>query len=301
MNPTILIVDDLAVEREIVARLIRSNSRFDVEFARDGNDAMNVLRDSRIDVIVTDLIMPGMDGMELTLAANDAYPSIPILLMTAYDTGHIAKEALTKGAASFVPKTQLNERLVGIVKRLVNRGIIDRCRNFAGKCLSEGYSCYELSNDLSMIEPVVNAIHRTMTSMEIANPSSRIRTCTAVEEAILNAIVHGNLEIGQSNFITVRDQGKITLHRTVDRRGRMLKFRDRKVIVKASFCREAAEISIQDSGDGFDVNAIVEANSSDHFHDGRSHGLALMHSLVGRVRFNDVANEVTLSTATVDF
>ncbi len=68
MKPILLVVDDAAVDRELVGGLLKQHPEFDVEFAWDGDDAMQPLSESRVDVVVTDLMMPDMDGLELVEA-----------------------------------------------------------------------------------------------------------------------------------------------------------------------------------------------------------------------------------------
>ena len=63
------------------------------------------------DLVATDLIMPGMNGLEVVEAVKLRHPHVPVILMTAFGSAGIAKRALQEGAASYVPKKKLREEL----------------------------------------------------------------------------------------------------------------------------------------------------------------------------------------------
>lgn len=295
MKPIILVVDDSQVDRQMAGGLLKKQDNIEVEFAWDGDDAMQRLAEFRVDVVVTDLIMPGIDGLELVSAIRSQYPQVPVALMTAYGNEEIAAEALRCGAASYVPKSQLAERLPVTVNRLVNRAMTDRCRNFAGRCLQQGAFRFELSSDLSMVGPIVNQIHRTMSSMPIGDPCDRIRACTALEEAISNAILHGSLEISADELAMMRRSGADQeFNRGIELRSRRPEFRNRKVSIEAEVYRDFAKFVVRDQGHGFDAMSHAAIGLEEYFQNGKDRGLTLMHSLVDDIHFNDVANEVTM-------
>lgn len=83
----ILVVDDEAPIRQFVARaLTHAGDRYQVETAEDGLDALGVLSRDRFDLLVTDIVMPGLDGIELALKVAKDYPHMTILMMTGYAT-----------------------------------------------------------------------------------------------------------------------------------------------------------------------------------------------------------------------
>ncbi len=119
MTTNILVVDDSHVERLLVEGLLRKNPDFRVEQAENGKEALDRLAVRPSDVVVTDLVMPDMDGLELVRAVRRGHREIPVILMTAYGDETIAVEALEAGAASYVPKSQRAERLLETVNRVV--------------------------------------------------------------------------------------------------------------------------------------------------------------------------------------
>src|SRR5687768_6135422 len=102
MNPTVsprvLVVDDSPTQAlEVRQRLVRSG--FSVQIASAGSEALEAVARDRPDIILTDLMMPEMNGFELASHIKRDYPGLPVVLMTAHGTEEIAMRALRDGAA----------------------------------------------------------------------------------------------------------------------------------------------------------------------------------------------------------
>jgi DNA-binding response OmpR family regulator len=83
----ILVVDDEKPVREFVSRaLAHANRRYQVDTAEDGLQALEAMSAERYDMLVTDIVMPGLDGIALALKVSKDYPDVTILLMTGYAT-----------------------------------------------------------------------------------------------------------------------------------------------------------------------------------------------------------------------
>lgn len=79
----ILVVEDVAAVREFVRRAL-ANEGHDVEVAEDGLKGLAILADGEFDLLLTDIVMPGLDGIALALKVAKEYPNVRILLMTGY-------------------------------------------------------------------------------------------------------------------------------------------------------------------------------------------------------------------------
>jgi CheY-like chemotaxis protein len=80
-----------------------ANGDIRVVHAGNGRDALEKIKSAPPDLVVTDLVMPEMDGLELVKEVRRTYPTIPVILMTAHGSEEIAAAALKAGAASYVP------------------------------------------------------------------------------------------------------------------------------------------------------------------------------------------------------
>ena len=103
MSNSILVVDD---ERHILSLLVRLLSRegYKVDTASSGMEAVELFRDKRHEIVITDLVMPGMDGRELIPILKDIYPKVDIIVMSAFGTIDTAAECVKIGAAFYVFK-----------------------------------------------------------------------------------------------------------------------------------------------------------------------------------------------------
>ena len=115
---TVLVVDDSAVDRKLVGTLLEK-SEISVQYASDGFEALDVLHQADVDVVLTDLQMPDMDGLQLVDAIRSQHPLVPVVLMTAHGSEELAIDALERGAASYVRKRNLANDVVLTITRVL--------------------------------------------------------------------------------------------------------------------------------------------------------------------------------------
>ncbi|GIX06750.1 MAG: acetoacetate metabolism regulatory protein AtoC [Candidatus Poribacteria bacterium] len=102
-RPLVLVVDDDPAEREQIARIFRREP-VRVRTAANGEEALQVLEDEEVAVLLTDLKMPGMDGQELLRRAKEVRPDVQVVVITGYGSIEEAVEAMQAGAADFLQK-----------------------------------------------------------------------------------------------------------------------------------------------------------------------------------------------------
>ncbi len=110
----ILVVDDETSQRELIGGFLRKQGH-EVLAAGGGEEALHLIRQQRVDLVLSDFKMPGMSGVELLRAVKAMNPEIPFLLMTAYGTVETAVQAMKDGAADYLTKPlDLQELLLRI-------------------------------------------------------------------------------------------------------------------------------------------------------------------------------------------
>ena len=114
----ILIVDDESEMRSALCHAL-TRSGFSVESAAGGTEALLKLKKSSISLVITDLKMPEMSGMEVLGAAKKIVPGIPVIVITAYGSIHNAVEAMQAGAADYLLKPFSFETLETTVKKVL--------------------------------------------------------------------------------------------------------------------------------------------------------------------------------------
>lgn len=120
-STTILIVDDDKNILDVLeARLISAG--FDIHRAENGRIALKLLKDNRIDLMISDMKMPGMSGMEVLTKARTIQPGLPIIFLTAYGTIPDAVKALKAGAVDYLAKPFDGRELVFKLRKILEEG-----------------------------------------------------------------------------------------------------------------------------------------------------------------------------------
>lgn len=292
---SILVVDDSSVDRRFVGGLLLRSGNFQVEFAEDGLDALNKLKVLRPDIVLTDMQMPGRGGLELVAAVRVHHPGLPVILMTGQGSEALAVEALQRGAANYIPKAQLGDRLVNTIDETLAMVRADRTYERLISCLRNCNFTFELDNDPSLIDPLVDLVQQMISGMTLTDATGRFRVGAALKEALLNAMYRGNLEVTFSQMQDTRES--LLSGKTEDiclKRRRQSPYCDRRVQVRVTIDMDRIEIVVADEGPGFDPATARAANSLEQLDPDRGRGLLIMRSFMDEVRFNERGNEVTL-------
>jgi CheY-like chemotaxis protein len=113
----ILLVEDEAISRYALAQILRSRGQ-EVMEAKDGIEALALLDEHTFDLIITDLVMPGLDGFGLVFRIREKWPAMPIVLISGY-TAQYARAAMVE-SAEFLPKPIDPPVLLATIQRLLD-------------------------------------------------------------------------------------------------------------------------------------------------------------------------------------
>ena len=118
----VLVVDDVAIVRKSIS-LTLTSAGYDVVTAEDGEQAINLLGKledpSTVDAILCDLRMPKINGAEAVAYFRREYPSVPVVVLTAYPDVELAVSLMRQGVLDFLVKPVLQDELLTVVKRAV--------------------------------------------------------------------------------------------------------------------------------------------------------------------------------------
>ncbi len=286
----ILIVDDSVAARRFVGRLLERTRGVRATFACNGREALDVLKRETCAAVVTDLHMPQMDGLELVEAVRDRYPFLPVVLMTAQGGEDVAVRALQSGAASYVPKGALESRADRPLERVLAASRVDRRRQELMECVSDLECRFVLPNDPSLIPLLTAQLQEHLLRMRLCDPNGRIRMGVALEEALLNGMYHGNLELSSS----LRQDGGDAYERLAAERRRQAPYAGRRLHVHVRLDASAAVFVIRDEGPGFDVTAVPDPTDPENFVKPSGRGLLLIRTFMDEATHNATGNEITL-------
>ena len=192
--PTVLVVDDSTSEGRLAGAIAEKRAGLRAVYATNGQEALARIVNDPPDIVLTDLQMPVMDGLELVMAIRDRFPCIPVILMTAQGSEEIAIEALRSGASSYLPKKSLQKDLADTLHHVLTAVRIDRQRAKILGCLTERDSRFALENDPALVPQFIALLQEDLDAVKLFDDTARIRVGVALEEALLNALYHGNLE-----------------------------------------------------------------------------------------------------------
>lgn len=124
MRPLILVVDDDETQRNILRKILLREG-YDVETAAGGHEALESFKEKKADAVITDIKMPGMDGLQLFRELQQIDPDVSVILITAYGDISSAVQAMADGASYYLTKPVDNADLKVLIRKAVeNRALL---------------------------------------------------------------------------------------------------------------------------------------------------------------------------------
>ncbi len=259
---TVLVVDDSAFDRKLVSEVLAQDESLSVEVADGGMAALQRLKSGGIDLVLTDLQMPEVNGLQVVTTVRIDHPDIPVILMTGGGTEVIAMNALAEGAASYVPKRMLNEWLLPTVHEALEARAVELTHQALLDCFNVVQFELELHNDHSMIRPLVDYIQQMAAGIRLGDASDTFRMGVALRGALENAMYCD----------------------------RVIEFKLRMDHHDGRFTLRAKE------GDGpiFDPQALPDVTDPDATETTETRDFLLLRSHMDQAAFNETGSEVTL-------
>lgn len=119
-KPSILVVDDELLIRDLLYDFF-SEHGWEISIAENGQKAYEILSQKKVDIVLTDLKMPEMDGLTLTGLVMEEYPDIPVVIMTGFPSVDSAVSALRKKVADYIIKPFNINQLYKTVERNIKQ------------------------------------------------------------------------------------------------------------------------------------------------------------------------------------
>lgn len=283
----ILLVDDTAFDRLLISSLLKEAGRFEVTEAIDGGQAIDFLQSQTFDLLLADLMMPDIDGTELIRRTDQDLPSI---VMTAFGSEAAAMQAMQAGAYSYVSKTRAQEDLIKEIDSVLNSARQKRRQADLMDCVTQQRVTLEIRNDIEQIGTTIEYIEQLINSMNLFCGPQPMHLRLCLEEALSNAIIHGNLEVSSE----LRDRDDDSYQQLIKQRSQSVPYRNRRVTVEIDLNRYRAEFVIRDEGPGFDVSSLPDPLIPANLQKPSGRGITLMHAFLSEVQYNDWGNEVRL-------
>ncbi|MDB4664538.1 response regulator [bacterium] len=286
----ILVVDDSPTQIQQIQFLLEREG-FVVQSALDGIQAIASIKANTPLLVVTDLQMPEMNGLELVASVKETMPSLPVILTTSQGSEEIASQALKAGAASYVPKRELSETLIPVLQQVLAVNKAAKAVPQVAQNAVESNITLVVTNDEAQIPDIISRLELPMVELDLFDEGERMQIAMALDEALLNAMIHGNLEV--SSELRQSDNGTPYVNLIAERK-EQAPYRDRKVTVKLEASNERIIFTIRDDGPGFDAAALRDPTDPENLERAGGRGLLLINAFMDEVSHNEIGNEIRM-------
>lgn len=286
----ILVVDDSPTQLRQM-QLVLEKEGYSVRSAADGKEAMEQIAIDLPMLVITDLQMPEMNGLELVAAVKANAPSLPVILTTSQGSEDIAASALRDGASSYVPKRDMALTLPPVVKQVLSLYEATRFIREVSKFAVESSITLVIGNDEMLVPKVIERLERPMVELDLFDDGERLQIAMALDEALVNAIVHGNLEV--SSELRQTEDGKPYTD-LIEKRKTESPYKDRRVKVHLHASCQLVKFVICDEGNGFDTAALRDPTDPENLERAGGRGLLLINAFMDEVIHNECGNEITM-------
>ncbi len=288
---TALIVEDSQDDRRMVSRLVERMTDLHAIGAANGKEALTLVEHDPPTIVLTGVRLPGMEGLELVKSLKASHPSIPVVLMTADGSEDAAAAAMRGGAANFVPKRHICQELPQVLSQVLTAARTDR-RRYELMSSTTRLNCeYELPSDPTLVPVLVWYLQEHSERMGICDRNGRIRLGVALEEALVNGIYHGNLEVSSD----LKQDGDDEFNRLAAQRRREEPYCQRRLHVHIQLDSEKGVFVIRDEGPGFDLSKVPDPTDPENLLLPSGRGLLLIRMFMDEVKYNDVGNQLTMT------
>jgi two-component system, NtrC family, response regulator AtoC len=226
----VLIVDDELNMRLVLAAMLKKEG-YAITAAADGREALQILKATKMDVVVTDLKMPHLDGMGLLHCITEQYPEVPVIMITAHGTVATAVEALKRGALDYITKPFELDDLKNVISKAIKTRTLKENELFLPPeeiertgIIGTSKRSLEIFDSIKRVAPTTTTIlitGETGTGKELVadaihynsprknNPLIKIN-CAAIAETLMESELFGH-EKGAFTGATITKPGKIEL------------------------------------------------------------------------------------------
>lgn len=291
--PSVLIVDDSEVDRRLAGGLLTKSGRFEVQFAGDGSEALAMLHKSRPSVVLTDLHMPGRGGLMLVEACRLHYEHVPVVLMTGQGSENLAVEALKAGAAGYVAKESLAEKLVDTLDDVLEHVEQDQSSRRLISRLVESQFFFELDNDPDLVQPLVEMVQQMLGGLGVCHTVDCMRVGVALREVALASMICGNLDM-PPKLLTGIDDPALEDIQLIARRRQESPFRERKLEVELHFSPREARLRLRHQGQPLWEARMLEPLLDEQLDDPAMRAAVLMQSFCDSTEIDPSGLQVTL-------
>ena len=197
-NPRILIVDDEVIVCESGERILVEEG-YTVDIALSGKEALQKMREHPYDVVITDLKMPGIDGMEVLKTVRKEFADTLVIMITGYSTVETAVEAMKMGAFDYIPKPFTPDEVAVVVRKALEQKSLLLENVSLRQELQEKYGFHQLVGKSKKMQE----IYRTIVKVAPTDRTVMIYGGTGTGKELVARAIHFNSPRREKPFVPV--------------------------------------------------------------------------------------------------
>jgi len=287
---TVLVVEDSPSFSRQIAKLLAPIHDLRVNYADSLSSAYEAIAREAPDVILTDLILPDGEGLELVQRVRALHPRMQVILMTTYGSEDIAMRALRAGAANYIAKKNVATDLIPLLRQVLDMAAWSHERVRILQRLVRRESVFVLENDPHLIAAFMKLVRDELAGMELWDETGLIQVTIALQEAITNALFHGNLEVDSEH----RQVDERLFDQIAEERRHCEPYRSRRTRIHVQLDRDVARFSVSDDGPGFDTALLNRPVAACDLERIGGRGLLLIRTFMDEVSFNSQGNQIVM-------
>lgn len=279
-------------EQKLVKDTLCCHDDWSVRFVTTEKQALQEIVKEMPALFLVDMQDLVKHGIDLVDTLRRKHPLVPVVLLTRRDDEPIY-QALRHGAVNYVPWKSAETELVEVVESVLLASEVRKCRNRLLSYVVQQDHVFTLGNDTTLIPALITLFQETLLGIGICDQAESVRVNMAMEEALLNAVYHGNLEVS-SKLRNDPERGDEPYREQIEQRRRTTPYRERKITVHAHFTAQEAKIVVTDEGPGFDPGSLPDPTDPENIELASGRGLLLIRTFMDEVSHNAAGNEITM-------
>ncbi len=287
----VMIIDDEEPIREILVNAVDNEGLKGEDFA-NGREALAALEAGHDDVlmVITDIKMPEMDGIQFIRAAKKLVPELPFVIASGYGSKKDVITALQLGASDYLEKPFHLQDVVAAVRKIRKMVARDRQTEELYRYFTGEKIVFQLPNNIDLVPVLVQELIREIKKLQAPDRQLELNGIgMALHETIINAIEHGNLELPS----TLKE--KPDYLEQLEQKAGTTPYRDRRVSVSLTLDRDSFTCRVTDEGPGFDWHSLPDPRDPENLFKPHGRGMILIANYFDRVEFNEKGNTITLT------
>ncbi len=279
-------------EQDRLTDAVSEHGDWELRFVTSEKQALQEIAKEPPALMLVDMQDLHKQGINFVDTMRRKHPLVPVVLLTHRDDEPIY-QALRHGAVNYIPWKCIDTGLIEVAESVLMASEVRKCRYRLLSFLDQQEQYFNLGNDTTLVPALISLLQETILGIGICDQAESIRVNMALEEAMLNAIYHGNLEVS-SKLRNDPERGDEPYRELIEQRRKLSPYKERRVTVRASISKDEARFVVTDQGPGFDPGSLPDPTDPDNIELASGRGLLLIRTFMDEVTHNARGNEITM-------